>query len=95
MTRPLILRVLLVVLILLECCFLFAAFSDSHIDRPSTARAWFAWRQHPSSETEAVWKEERRKLHLEELIVGLVIWSLIIATGAGIYYVVRKQKLQV
>lgn len=89
------LRVLLVVLILLECCFLFAAFSDWHIDRPGTASAWFAWRQHPSSETEAAWNEERRKLHREELMVELVIWSLIIATGGGIYYVVRRQKLQV
>ena len=88
-------RVVLVALILLECFLLFAALSDSHLDRPATGRAWHAWRQYPSAETEAAWNAERGMLHREQVVIDAVIWSLIIAAGAGIYYVAKRQRAEV
>ena len=86
---------MLVFLVLLECCFLFAAFSDSHFDKPGNGSAWFAWCQHPSPETEAAWNAEKRQLRIEGAIFELMIWSLIVGTGVGLYYVVKKQRTQV
>jgi hypothetical protein len=86
---------LLVALIVLECCLLFAAFSGSHIDKPGSASAWFEWRKHPSPETEAAWLAEKRTLRREQIMVEVVIWSLIIGTGAGIYYVAKRQRRQI
>src|SRR4051812_6553882 len=88
-------RVVLVALVLLECGLLFAALSDSHLDRPATARAWFVWRQHPSPETEAAWNVERGKLHREQVMIDVAIWSLIIAAAAGIFYVAKRQRSEV
>ena len=89
------LSISLVVLIGLECCFLFAAFTPSHIDRFSAARAFVEWRQNPSPGTEAAWNVERARLRRDETIFDFVIWTMIVATGAGIYHVARKQRLQV
>ena len=87
--------VLLAALVLLECCFLFAAFSGSHLDKPGTGSAWYERRQHPSPQTEAAWVAERRKLRTEQAIIDGVIWLMIIGAGAGIYYVARGQKRQI
>jgi hypothetical protein len=88
-------RVVLVLLVLVECFLVFAAFSESHVDKPGTGSAWYAWRQHPSPETEAAWNAERRKLGREEAIVAVTNWLLIIATGAGLYYLIKRQKSRV
>ncbi len=84
--------VALIALLALECCLLWAAFSDWHVDKPGTGSAWFAWRQHPSPETEAAWLAEKRKVRIQELASNCLIWSLIVATAAGVYYVSRAQK---
>ena len=85
----------LVVLVLLECCLLLAAFSDSHLDKPGTGSVWFAWQQNPTPQTEAAWNAERGKLHREQAVIGLVIWLLIISTGAGIICAAKRRKAQV
>ena len=86
---------LLVVLIMLECCLLWAAFSERHVDKPGAGSAWYKWRQHPSPQTEAAWLAEKRKIRIQEAVVRSVNWLLIIATGAGVYYVSRGQKRQI
>ena len=86
---------LLVILIGLECCLLYAAFSDSHVDKPGEGSAWYAWRQHPSPQTEAAWLAEKRKTSAEEIGFNSMIWLLIIATGTGVYYVVGKKKREI
>jgi len=85
----------IVALVVLECCLFFAAFSDSHLDKPGSSSAWYEWRQHPSPKSGAAWLAERRKIRIEQAAVDAVIWSLIIATGAGVYYVGRGHKRQV
>ena len=87
--------VLIAVLVMLECCFLFAAFRDAHVEKPGDGSAWYEWRRHPSPQTEAAWQAERRSLRVREIVADSVIWSLIIATGAGVYYVGRGQKRQI
>jgi hypothetical protein len=85
---------LLMALVLLECCLLFAAFSDSHLDKPGAASAWYEWHGHPSAETEAAWLGERRRMRVEQVMIELIIWSMIAAGGFGIVYVARKAKQQ-
>ena len=80
---------LLVALIGFECCLLYAAFSDTHVDKPGAGSAWYAWRQQPSAQTEAAWLAEKRKIRAGEVVFDSVIWLLIIATGVGAYYVSR------
>ncbi len=87
-------RILLVVLILLECVFLLAAFSNQR-ERTSTGRKWFDWRQTPSPQTEAAWNIEKQKLHQEDTVTEAAIWLLIIATAAGIVRVAKRQNTHV
>jgi hypothetical protein len=86
-------RAVLVLLIALEFCLLllFAVWADPHLDKPGNGSTWYAWRQHPSPETEAGWNAEKQKARREEVIINLAIWSLIIGTGAGIFYVAKRR----
>jgi len=93
MKHPWCWKIVLAVLVLLECCFLLAAFSRFPINRSSAARALFEWRQNPSPQTEAAWNSERGRLRRDELIIDGVVWVLIITTGAGIFYVFKRQRL--
>jgi hypothetical protein len=85
----------LFVLLVLECCFLFAAFTGAHLDKPGAGSAWYEWHQRPSPETQAAWLAERRKIRTAEAAIDAVIWLLIVATGAGVYYVGRGQNRQI
>lgn len=82
-------------LVLVECCLLFAAFSGAHIEKPGLGSAWYEWHQHPSPQSEAAWLAEKRKLRIEQAAVDSVIWLLIIATGAGLYYVRRRENREI
>jgi hypothetical protein len=85
-------RVLVVTLVIIECTLLFAAFSGAHIDKPTAGSAWYEWRQHPSPQTETAWLAEKRKMRITQTAVDSVIWLLIIAIGAAVYYVGRAQR---
>jgi hypothetical protein len=83
---------MLLVLVVVEACLLFAAFSDSHIDKPAHRSAWYEWRQHPTPQTEAAWLSEKRKIRAEQVIMEAAIWLMIVGTGTGIFYVVSRKR---
>ncbi len=85
-------RMLVVVaLVLVEYGLFFAAFSGSHLDKAGSGSAWFEWRAHPSAQTEAAWLAEKRQIRTEQIILEATIWSMIVASGAGIYYAAKRQ----
>jgi hypothetical protein len=74
----------------MECCLLFAAFSDYHMDKPALGSAWYEWHKHPSAQSEAAWLGEKRKMRVEQAVIDVTIWLMIAAAGIGIYHVAKR-----
>ena len=85
-------KLLLWLLILLECFLLFAVFTPWHIRSSSHARAFVNQRQNPTPETERVWQEENRKYKRQTAITNGVLLAMILSNAGAIIWTAKKIK---
>ena len=89
MKRPLFI-LLYAFLLVVEICLIVIPFLPSQYCSPRAARAFYAWRQNPTPETEQAWNKERQRVQRTELIFDAVLLGLILGNGFAIYTVRRK-----
>jgi hypothetical protein len=79
-------------LIVVEIALALMLFSPVLVNRRSHVQAFVAWRNNPTLETEARWKEENSRLHRDMMIVDLALLGALIANTVGLVMVIRRRK---
>ena len=85
-------KLLLCLLILLECFLVFVALAPGHIHSTRHARAFVNQLRNPTAETERVWQEKNRKCKRQRSIINGVLLVMIFSNAGTIIWTARKVK---
>jgi hypothetical protein len=85
--KPILATLILTELVL---AFLLVVFGFGHLDSPSLAHAWFEYREHPSQETEAAFKQKKAATDKTTFVLTAGVGLLLAVNSYALFKVIRK-----
>jgi uncharacterized membrane protein (UPF0182 family) len=79
-------------LILVEVILMFLLFCPVFVNKRSHVQAFSAWWRNPTSETEAKWEYEKRKLNHEMMVVDLSLLAALALNTAWIVIILKNKR---
>jgi hypothetical protein len=83
-------KILLPLAFAAEIALVFALFQHSEIHSTSAIQSWRHWRQNPSPETEAAWRDQRARLRTSGAVFDGLLLGLLGFNTVGVFVLSKR-----